>query len=851
MKPELNNRYSSSSKKKVKIIKLNSSKQTNPLNFSQSLYLSKFLYNKLKNNQDNRKTYMNQSALIMPKNLASFYGTNKNILDKNAINKLQNSSKIYFNNYFQILKQSNNYYTNPNSCKNKDNENNEHKILYEDNLKLQTYINKLKSELLHLKSMCVKKDDEIKEFSKYVEEAKFFKKSNKKLFMLMIIKGKEILKLKDIYENIKLKLKEETDISNYFLNKTKGIDFEELTQNIEEDINILKKKSDEFRARNDINEELQKVVEKSSWKKDKFLENYKLLNNYKININNKMMNIEALNEKAKDIRQKCNQIKMEKFKMIRFNKCIKKYNIRLANDQKNLQDYFKKRKKIEKKILSYQKKTKDLVNKISENQYFIKSFFNSINGDLNNDDDNSYYEYYPKIESNPKRKEDNRVVFYESLIKESIGRQNKLIKALNDLINNHTIDKKNNYQKNNARKNNDKSNNNNDINDKKSKEKNIDKNTDKNSNDKNINIIIDNNIYKKNNNNKNNHNINNDNNKDNGNENKDISKLLDKNMDDFTNSKIFDENIINSDINAHDIKIGLKDEKMLEFIFLLNIMFYIMNITKEKLSKILLNLKTENYYLENLTEKENFIMELSEEILNKINNTKDINNLNEILLYLFEEKYAHNKIQFLDTVINDIYILNYPNIIFFNQESENILFQKLEIIYLNKIESLINKIKELQQEKILYEELKLIFTEEKLYIKENKEKIKLFQYFIYILKKRENQSGTNHSLHEFNEKNISEFLNDIKSRENDIKLKNKEFCEALKIWLKVKNMKLDKLIGEKQIIKISEFVNILNENGFELENNNLSFDYFLMKYKVEEISDYINIEFLKKDLDNI
>ena len=572
------------------------------------------------------------------------------------------------------------------------------------------------------------------------------------------------------------------------------------------------------------------MVEKSSWKKDKFLENYKLLNNYKMNINNKMMNIEALNEKAYDIRQKCNQIKMEKYKMLRFIKCIKKDNIKLVNDKKILKDYFIKREQIEKKILSYQKKTRDLIDQINEKEHIIKTILISRNSDL--DDSNSYYEYMPKIDQNPKRKEDNQVVFYESLIRESKERQNKLVQIINDLINNNNNNyiKRNDYNKKNQ------------YNDKKSYySENISNYKDMRNlnNDKNSIINISNIDDKKN---KDNNIINNNDIKSN---NKDISKLLDD------NSKIFDENIINSDINVVDINIGLKDEKMLDFIFLLNVMFYIMNITKEKILNILLNLKTENYYLGNLNEKDNFISELSEEILNTINNATDINNLKEILIYLFETKYTNNKIQFLDNVINDIYILNYTNIIFFNQESEDILFEKIEIIYLNKISQLLPKINTFQKEKILYERLKQIFTEKNLYIKEDKEKIKLFQFFIYIIKKRENKSELNNSLNEFDTKIITKFLNDINSKENEIKMKNKEFCEALKIWLKVNNTKLDKLIGEKQIIKISEFVNILNKNNFEIENNNLSFDYFLIKYKVEEISEYINIDFLKNDLDNV
>ena len=823
MKQELSKRNDSSSKKKVKIVKLSSKKPNNSLNFSQSLYLSKFVYNRLKKIQDIKKAYINRSALIVPKNFASFYDTNRNIIDKNNINKFQKTNYVYINNYFQILKQSKNYSTNPNSCKNKNNDIDEHNLLYENNLKLQNYINKLQSELLFLKSMCVKKDDEIKEFSKYVEEAKFLKKSNKNKFMLMILKGKQILKLKDNYENIKMKLREEIDLGNSLINKTKGINFDDFSQDIEEDINILKEKIVEFKARNGINEELQKVVQKSNWKKDKFLENYKLLNDYKMNINNKIMNIEALNEKAYDIRQKCSQIKMEKFKMLRFNKCIKKNNIRLVNDKKVLKDYFIKREKIEKKIISYQKKTRDLMEQIREKEHFIKKILISRNSDL--DDSNSYYEYSPKIEQNPKKNEDNQVVFYESLIKESKERQNKLVILLNDLINKNNYVKNNNYNKKNE--NNDKKSDYTDMisnyNDMKSL--NNDKiSIDNNNNDKKTNDIINDNDKKS--------------------DNKDISKLLDD------NSKIFDENIINSDINVVDINIGLKDEKMFDFIFLLNIMFYIMNVTKEKILNILLNLKTENYYLGNLTEKENFISELSEEILSSINNTKDINNLKEILIYLLETKYTNDKIQFLDNVINEIYILNYNHMIFFNQEPEDILLEKIEIIYLNKISQLIPKINAFQQGKVLYEKLKQILIENNLYIKEDKEKIKLFQFFIYIVKKRENHESNN-SLNEFDTKIITKFLNDINSKENEIKMKNKEFCEALKIWLKVNNTKLDKLIREKQTIKISEFVNILNKNNFEIENNNLSFDYFLVKYKQEEISEFINIDLLKNDLENV
>ena len=577
--------------------------------------------------------------------------------------------------------------------------------------------------------------------------------------MKMILKENEIIKLKDIYENIKLKFREENDKNNYLTKKMKGIDIDELTNDINEDETLLKEKVNEYREKNYINKELLKEVEKSSWKKHKFLDNYNLLKKLKHNINNKILNVEELNDEVYFLRQKCKQIKSEKYKMIRHNYYIKKDNIRLINDKRYRNDCLLRKEKIETKILSFEKKTHDLIEQVNEKELFIKKLLNSQKKTQN--ENNRYYEYTPKLEPSPfDKNEEREIIFYESLIKESKERQNNLVKIINDLINNKTD-----------------------------------------------------------------------------------SKIIDNNS-----SRIFDENMINSDMNDIQINFAFKDEKMSEFIFLLNVAFYIRNITKEKILSILLNIKTENYYIGNLQEKNNFIYALAEEILNKINNRQNINELKDIILYLFETKYSNDIIQFLNKVINDIYILDNKYIILFNQEQENILFQKLEIIYFYKINSLNKKIKLLKKEKILYQELKQIFEEEKLYIKENKEKMKIFQFFIYILKKRENNFEEDFSLFEFDVKNIFEFLNEINSREDEIKIKNKEFIEALKIMLKVKNKSFDEFFGTNKNIYITEFVDILNENNFEIENNDLDFEYYLGKYKKEENSEEINIKLLKKDL---
>ena len=280
-------------------------------------------------------------------------------------------------------------------------------------------------------------------------------------------------------------------------------------------------------------------------------------------------------------------------------------------------------------------------------------------------------------------------------------------------------------------------------------------------------------------------------------------------------------------------------------------MFYIKNITKEKIENILLDFKTENYYIGNLEEKDNFISELASEILEKINNKKDINNLKEILTYLYETKYKNNKIIFLAKVLNDIYILDNTNIILFNIEQENILFQKLENIYLDKINSLIEKIKNIKRENISYAQLKKIFKEEDLYIEEHEEKKKLFQFFIYILKKREYTFNQDYLLNEFSIKDILEFLNDLSSKEEEDKILINEFFKALKNMLDDKKMDFKKLIGKNKNININDFINILNENNFVIEIENFDLYSFLQKFKTSENSDNINIELIQNYLNEI
>jgi len=745
-------------KNKIRIVKLHK-KSNSPSLFSRSLYLTRFInMSKLRNVPDSAKC-LNRTSLFVPKYINLMNAKNNKLNNKNntRYNKIKNLNIVGINNTPKIIKQNLNK-TNPNSQLDKEEES-KHKLLYENNIKLKTKINKLKLELFFAKSLSRKKDEEISELNKHLEEAKLSSgKPDKQIYLEKVKYENKIMKLKNTFENLVEKIREKTNANNSLLKQTKRIDINKLINKIDEQTKILKAQYEILKSKNKINFDTQLKLNKSNWKKYKYLENDKFLNRLKSEFNKKLLKVEYLYVYVYRLREKCEKINSQKNQILRHNYSIKNDNMRLLGDKKDRQDYIMKKADIEKKILIYQRKAQDLTFQSKENESYIYTFLNQKD---NKEDKNDNFKYKTYLEPNPNENKGKQVILYESLIEESKKRQKELVKYIYNLINN-----KNNV----------------------------------------------NNIE--------------------------------------NNSKIFDKDInINSDINFENMDEKINDKK--DFQFLLNVMFYIKNITKEKIENILLDFKTENYYIGNLEEKDNFISELASEILEKINNKKDINNLKEILTYLYETKYKNNKIIFLAKVLNDIYILDNTNIILFNIEQENILFQKLENIYLDKINSLIEKIKNIKGENISFAQLKKIFQEEDLYIEEHEEKKKLFQFFIYILKKREYTFNQDYLLNEFSIKDILEFLNDLSSKEEEDKILINEFFKALKNMLDDKKMDFKKLIGKNKNINITDFINILNENNFVIEIENFDLYSFLQKFKTSENSDNINIELIQNYLNEI
>ena len=690
--------------KKLKISKKNPDiKSKNTLSQSQQNF-----YNLYKNKSNNKKPDKPKTNSVDTINLKKSFDIFHNSLNNNTININNVRSQLFkirrVNSMNENNKVNNNYniYRSSIVKNNKDkndvntniNESNEHKLLYEDIIKLKTRINKLKMEYSFIKSLTRKKDEEIRELEKYKEEAKYYYgKNDRNLFFEKLKYLKEIVDLKNKYEEIKIKLRKQKDDNNTIINQIKSLNIAELKKKVDEKLKQLKKKEEEFNKIRKINEELEEEISKTSVSKDKFMENHKFLIKLKLDYSQKKLLIKIMEEKLEKLKQKSENINSQKARILRRNSSIKSDNKKLLKERKKRQDYLIQQIEIEKKISSYEAKTMNLKNETTENEINIDKYSQKRNIE-------PLFRYNTFLERNPYDNKEKKEMLYESLINDSKKKQNDIIEKIRELM-----------------------------------EENI-----KNRNNKKFNKIK---IVKNS-----------------------PKKLESTDMNNITdNSQLFGNNLNHS---IKDIKIEEEKDEIIiknnnEILFLLNIMFYLAKIKKEKIKGILLNYKTENYYVKSLSEKNSFLTNLTTEILQTINNKKDINNLKEVLLYLLENKYKNNEILFLNEAINDIFLLENQNKILFNKTEEKTLLEKIQNIFSEKdIQSKLNKI---QDSIISYENLKSLLIKQKIFdLNENNEQIKYFQFFIYIIKKKESYLKKHYSLKEFDIKNILELLDELKPK---------------------------------------------------------------------------------------
>ena len=771
--------------KKIKIAKKNNTNTPNILSHSQS---QQNFYNLYKNKKIIKSDKTKSVDLINSQN------NNNNIRTK--LFKFRNKNEILENNKtninYNIFKSANNNNNLGGNSNLNINESVEHKLLYEDIIKLKTRINKLKMEYSFIKSLTRKKDEEIRELERYKEEAKYYYgKNDKNNFFEKLRYLKQIVDLKNIYEDIKIKLRQQKDINNAIFNQIKFLDLAELKNKNEENLKKLKRKVEEYNEIQKINEDLVNEISKTDWVKNKFLENHKFVIKLKLDYDQKKSLINSLQEKLDKLVKQRENINTKKNRILLRNSSIKNDNEKLLKERKAREDYLIKQIEIEKKIASYETMTMNLKNETSENEENINRF-------TKNKIIEPVFKYKSFYEENPFHNKEKKVTLYESLINDSKKRQNEIKEKIKELMEENEIKFNSNKRYNKIIIKNDK--------------KEINTTTDKN----NINEVSE--IFENNTNNIN-------------------TGIKDIKLEE----KEKDGNLIENNNNDNDNNNN-------ELILLLNIMFYINDISEDKIKNILLNFKTEKYFINSLNEKNSSIMKLSTEILQTFNNKKDIDNLKNVLLYLLEKKYKENLILFSNEAINDIFILKDNNKILFNKKEEKNLLEKIKKIFWSKnTELLISKLNKIKNNIISYENLISLLNEEKFFIskEKNNEEMKYFQFFIYIIKEKENLLSENYSLKEFDKNNILELINDLKQKPQE----NNDFISTLINFLEKKNITLENLLGKNDYININEFMNILRENEFKVENGNFDLFNALQKYQKDENSGNIDINYLKNDLE--
>ena len=728
------------------------------------------------------KTLLNTNKNFQNSKIVNYGHDNNNTRKINIKKSTQMFNYFYDNEKSDINKEKNKLSTN---ISNNNDETVEHKLLYEDIIKMKNKINRLNKELLFLKSTNRKKDDEIRELENYQEEAKYyFGKKDNNIFYKRLEMSKEIIKLKNKYESIKIKYQKQKEINEDLIKHIKLLNLAEINNINNENKKILLNKTEELTTLRKENEELENKLINLDWVKNKYEQNHNFVLKIKLNINKKISKINKLKNNLQKLEDKYKKIKTKQNQILRRNLSIIGDNKKLLDYKKYREEYVIKQTEIEKQISIYEMKTRNLINDSNDKENIINDYLQQNNTEWRENNQIIQFNYKPILEENPNEIKDKNVILYESLIQESKKKQNELINNLMILIG----DSKNKIKL----------------------KKNISKNLDEN------NYI-----------------------------NNDIKDIIENdNSQLFSNIEKINGGIKEINIEDH----GEITKKNNNFIFLLNVLFYIKNISQEKIQNILLNFKTEKYYIGNINKKEDFLNNLSTEILRTINNINDVNNMKEVLLFLLDNKYQGDNILFLDKVINDIYILNDNKKILINDNEEKAMLEKIRKIFSeNNNSSLIEKInKNKNRNNITYDKLKSIIKEEKIFKQIKNEEMKLFQFFIYHIKKSEKLTNKN-SLNEFSVKIIMNFINELNKNKKD----DNNFIVAFKNFLENKNITLEDFLGNKDIISVTEFMNLLNKNEFKVDNINLDIYCALQKYQTEENYNNISINKLRKDINNI
>ena len=772
------------------------------------------------------------------------------------------------------------------------------KILYEDSIKLKTKINKLRKELLIMKSDNVKKSEEIKKRKREIISCKAREKTYDNLK-----EENTISKLKDNYEFLRNKTKKMKENNNKLLNdlKTRNLFFQE--QENENNLILLKEKIIEYNNSLQQNSEFDNQIYYTHFNREEFFYNHNYIESIQRQIDDKNKKIFLMRENLYQLKENFNKIEQERQKMLSYNKSLEKRNEKLLIEKKKREDFILQKPVILRKINEYEKKAKGIEDENRKNESEIEKLSNTNKMMIKQLKESQIpkpmdYNKIITIERNPNNNIDQRIVLLQSLIKESKDRQNEFIEIFEyyddyvqqkekyEIINDEAkmIEEKNILNMNNNQNIDDNKNNNIDdsnFEEKKNIEKDSGKKEENNINEINnlTNALKEKNIQK---------NIDEDKSqrKEKDMLNNSPSSINSKNKEKFDENENVEEKSKESKekINQREIKENEKEKdnnkekKYKTFQFLLSIIFLNQGLKKEEIEQIILE---ENSYIN----EDEYLSNLSKNILSLIDdkNEKDMETLQKIFKYQLKNNYSNDVDLFKAKIIPDFLEKNKFTLVQ-TEEDENQYLAKMIQIYGPCCNNLLEKLKNFQKDEtnlISYKDLKKILKEENIYSKNDKEKINIFKFFIFVLKKNSSFQDENASINDFFLPDIINFIKgitdiisgkkieseDLNEDDDGLTITDEEFKKILNNFLNDLNQKieekkieLNELLGEHnireiekdgknmKIMDIYKFVETLKENGINLIDS-LVISCIFNRYQINENSEDINISALQRDLE--
>ena len=783
-----------------------------------------------------------------------------------------NNSCFYDINYYN----KNKLRYNNNTTKNINNNNKD--ILYEDSIKLKTKINKLKKELSIMKSDNVKKTEEIKKRKRDIISVQTREKTYDNLK-----DENTISKLKDNYESLKYNIKIMKETNNKLINDLKSMNLFSQEKENTDNLFLLKNKIFQYNISLQQNLEFNNKIFFNYFNREEFFTNHNYIENIQKQIEEKNKKIFLMKENLIQIKQRYNKIEQERKKLLSYNNSLEKRNEKLLIEKKTREDFILQKPIILGKINEYEKKIKGFEDLNKKNESEIAKLSNASKLILKQLKESQKskpmdYDKLISIENNPFENMDQKIILLESLIKESKDRQNEFIEIFEyyddyvqqkekyDIINDEA---KMIEEKNFLNINNNDNNENNLIND--------ENNIINNENENNIENIEEDKSQEKEENILNNSPSSiNSKNKEKFNEN--------EKEEDKEDTKENKEEIIQQEIKEQEkekeVINTVEEKKYKNFQFLLAIIFMNQGLKKEKIEKIISEENSDTN-----EDNNNYLSNLSQKILNLIEdkNEKDIKTLTKIFKYQLEQNYSTDINTFKEKIIQD-FLENNKFTLIQSEEDENLYLTKLIQLYGPSCNNLIEKLKLLQKDEkklISYKSLKKMIKEEKLYDKKDQEKINIFNFFIFVLKKNSSFNDESTSISDFYIYDILNFLkgitdilsgkklesDEVNEEDDGLTITDEDFKKIMNKFLKELNEKmeekkvdLEELLEEENIkeiekdgkslkvIDIYKFVEKLRENEINL-GDSLVISCIFNRYQLNENSEDINLDALQNDLE--